>query len=105
MKLSLTNNPAKPGVDYAAALMKALRITTFVSCLLVSLAITFWPMFLYKNGEAPATGPTSLLLLGLCAGVVYGSGILQNTPRNWQLGCALVAWVSLLVIGWLALPG
>ncbi|WOX05114.1 hypothetical protein [Microbulbifer pacificus] len=101
----MTNNPAEHGGDYAAAPMNALRIITFVTCLLVSLAITFWPMFLYRNGEAPATGPTSLLLLGLCAGVVFGSGILQNVPRNWQLGCALVAWASLLVIGWLAWPG
>ncbi|WP_105103728.1 cyd operon YbgE family protein [Microbulbifer pacificus] len=83
--------------------MQVLRLTTFITCLLVSLAITFWPPLLYRNGEAPGTGQTSLLLLGLCAGVVYGSGILNRTPRNWQFGCALVAWVSLVAIGWLAL--
>ncbi|MCK7597698.1 hypothetical protein M0G74_10500 [Microbulbifer sp. CAU 1566] len=85
--------------------MKALRIATFIAALLVSLLITFWPPLLYKNGQAPSHSLTSLLLLGLCVGVVYGSGILSKTPRNWQLGCALLAWVSLLVIGWLALPG
>ncbi|WP_299599431.1 cyd operon YbgE family protein [uncultured Microbulbifer sp.] len=84
--------------------MKILRITTFVVALLVSLVITFWPLLLYKNGTPPSTGQTSLLLLGLCVGVVYGSGILSKTPRNWQLGCALVAWSALAAIGWLALP-
>lgn len=84
--------------------MKALRITTFVAALLTSLLLTFWPVLLYKNGQAPSTGQASLLLVGLCVGVVYGSGILKNTPRSWQLACAVVAWASLLAIAWLALP-
>ena len=84
--------------------MNTLRRITFVVSLLVSLLVTFWPLLLYKNGEPPSTGQTSLLLLGLCVGVVFGSGILSKTPRNWQIGCAVIAWVSLLIIAWLALP-
>ncbi|WGL17677.1 cyd operon YbgE family protein [Microbulbifer bruguierae] len=84
--------------------MQALRVVTFAASLLASLAITFWPLLLYRNDMPPSTGQTSMLMLGLCVGVIYGSGILAKTPRNWQLGCAVIAWLSLAIIGWLALP-
>ena len=95
----MTTATAKP----AANDMKAFRITTFVASLLASLALTFWPPLLYSNGVPPSLGRTSLLLLGLCVGVVYGSGILQRTPTNLQLACALLAWMTLVAIGWRAL--
>lgn len=101
-KNNCVNQALTPGAP--AGTMTALRVTTFVITLLVSLAITFWPPLLYKNGQPPSHGQTSLLLLGLCVGIVYGSGILSKTPRNWQIGCAVLAWVSLIIIGWLALP-
>ncbi|WP_295800090.1 hypothetical protein, partial [uncultured Microbulbifer sp.] len=83
--------------------MKALRLTTFIISLITALGVTFWPLLLYRDGAAPSLAQTSLLLAGLCIGVVYGSGILSRTPRNLQLACAILAWASLLVIGWLAL--
>lgn len=83
--------------------MKALRITTFIASLLASLALTFWPPLLYHEGVPPSHGQTSLLLAGLCVGVVYGSGILKRTPKNLHLACALFAWITLVVIAWRAL--
>ena len=85
--------------------MKILRLTTFVLSLIVALTVTFWPFLLYRNDAPPSHLQTSLLLTGLCIGVVYGSGILSRTPRNVQLACAVLAWAALLAIGWLALPG
>lgn len=85
--------------------MTALRITTFIVALLAALAITFWPLLLYHNDEAPSHGQTGLVLAGLCIGVIYGSGILGSLPRSWQLGCAVLAWAALAMIGWRMLPG
>ena len=85
--------------------MNAFRHTTFVISLLAALAITFWPLLLYRDNMAPTHAQTSLLLAGLCIGVIYGSGILSRTPRNLQISCAVLAWGALLAIGWLALPG
>lgn len=85
--------------------MNTFRHTTFAISLIAALAITFWPLLLYHDDMAPSHGQTSLLLAGLCIGVVYGSGILSQTPRNLQIVCAVLAWAALLAIGWLALPG
>lgn len=84
--------------------MTGLRVTTFVLSLITALVVTFWPVLLYRNGQAPTHGQTSLLLVGLCIGVVYGSGILSKAPRAWQIVCAVAAWAALLAIGWLAMP-
>ncbi|MFV8782161.1 cyd operon YbgE family protein [Microbulbifer sp. SA54] len=84
--------------------MNALRVTTFITCLIAALIVTFWPVLLYRGGQAPSHTQVSLLLLGLCIGVVYGSGILAKAPRPWQLACAVAAWAALLGIGWRSLP-
>lgn len=83
--------------------MKLLRIATFVSALLVCLAITFWPPLMYGDRTVPGHGTTSLILLGLCAGIVFGSGILQRTPLALQRLCAIAAWLAIAAVAALAL--
>lgn len=78
--------------------MTPLRAATFIAALLVCLAITFWPPLLYGGGETPGHGVISLIFIGLCAGIVFGSGILRKSPRPLQQLCAAAAWVSIAAV-------
>ena len=78
--------------------MKALRIATFITALLICLAITFWPPLLYGSGATPGHDVISVIFIGLCAGIVFGSRILSKTPRLLQQFCAAAAWVSITAV-------
>lgn len=84
--------------------MKALRLTTFVITLVLGLAISFWPPILYKGDQPPSHRLTVMLLLGLCIGIVYGSGIINKLSHQWLILAALLAWISVLYIAWMAIP-
>ncbi len=84
--------------------MKALRLTTFVVTLTLSLVISFWPPLLYKGDQPPSYRLTIIILISLCIGIVYGSGILNKLAFHWLILAALIAWSSVLTIAWIAVP-
>lgn len=83
----------------------AMQWLTLALSFAAAMALMVWPTLIAHDsaGQPLGHGRQTVLIAGLCFGLVTGAGFLQTRPF-WQWSIAmLISWLTLAAMLWLAL--